>query len=61
MKLHYKCHVIRQEGAEQFRTYFQALKDLGTFTTAQEAVDALDKEQRELDRKRSAIYGGRNG
>ena len=61
MKLHYKCHFIQQEGAGQFRAYFQALKDLGTFTTAQEAVAALDKEQRELDRKRSAISGGRNG
>ena len=60
MKLHYKTHFIEQE-ADGFRPYFHALKDLGILTTAQEAVDALDTEQRELDRKRSAIYGGRNG
>ena len=61
MKLHYKTHFINQEAADQFRAYFQAFKDMGTFTTAQEAVDALEREQRELDRKRSAISGGRNG
>lgn len=61
MKLHYKNHFIQQERADQFRAYFQALRSLGTFTTAQEAVDALDKEQRELDRKRSALNGGLNG
>jgi len=61
VKLHYKTHFIQQESADQFRAYFQALRDLGTFTTAQEAVDALDKEQRELDRKRSALNGGLNG
>jgi len=61
VKLHCKSRLIEQKAADQFRAYFQALKDLGIFTTTQEAVDALDKEQRELDRKRSAISGGRNG
>lgn len=61
MKLHCKSRLIEQKAADQFRAYFQALKDLRTFPTAQEAVDALDREQRELDRRRSAISGGRNG
>lgn len=61
MKLHYKGHAIKQEAADQFRAYFQAFKDLGIFTTAREAVDALEREQRELDRRRSAISGGLNG
>jgi hypothetical protein len=38
----------------------QVKKCAGTFTTVREAVDALDEEQRKLDRKRSAISGGRN-
>jgi len=61
VKLYYKGHVILRERVDQFRAYFQALKCVGTFTTAREAVDALDEEQRELDRKRSAIAGGPNG
>ena len=32
----------------------QVKKCVGTFTTAREAADALDKEQCKLDRKRSA-------
>ena len=60
MKLYYKGHVILRERVDQFRAYFQTLKDLGTFTTAREAGDALDEEQRKLDRKRSAISGGHN-
>ncbi|MFA5407601.1 MAG: hypothetical protein WC343_02395 [Bacilli bacterium] len=61
MKLLYKGHLIQRERVDQFRAYFQTLKDLGTFTTAREAVDALNEEQHELDRKRSAISGGHNG
>lgn len=60
MKLHYKGHFIQQESADQFRAYFQAFRDLGSFTTVQEAVDALDKEQHKLDRKRSTLNGGLN-
>lgn len=60
MKLLYKGHLIQRERVDQFRAYFQTLQDLGTFTTAREAADALDEEQRELDRKRSAIYGEQN-
>jgi hypothetical protein len=54
VKLQYKGHVILRERVDQFRAYFQALKCVGTFTTAREAADALDEEQRKLDRKRSA-------
>lgn len=60
MKLQYKGHVILRERVDQFRAYFQALKCVGTFTTDREAADALDEEQRKLDRKRSASLRRQN-
>lgn len=53
MKLHYKSHLIEQKAADQFRAYFHSFRDIGTFHTAQEAVDALEQRQRELEGPRA--------
>lgn len=59
MKLHYKTHFIEQE-ADGFRPYFHALKALPLVQTAQEALDALDREARLLAAQRAKLTGENN-